>query len=493
MAMAPERPVHCIEDWDEDNSECESVSFSDSNSSSSEECENMHMVHTAAQSPSPIQVSQQAVVIQRPIAVKVIRPVTITKHATEEFYSQAFEEGLTAANIHQAVMDSHEWHRKWTLQEEEGHTHPHANYNADIMVQDSNTTLNGAGAVQVPDYYAYVAMDMDRAAGARNPSPEASVEEKYEALEQRKRIRSLEETDSRRSNLSSCSTGSEEEEEDQHQQDDDDDAQDRMVSRRRIVEPEVRRPAAAPSTNIVRPVAVRIARPVTVAPPSRYTGAIPQHIQNDRMGGLQRSDSGLSNISGLSLPSVSSSNSNNLQTQTQEATVNQVNIVEDDCDEQRPVQSVAIVHHRPNALSLKDFTVTTARDGILQALAIAGGDVTSPKFQSYLQTLESSFKQQGVDTRGSNSRLATEGLWLTLTKPTFYANLGENDQGDPMYTLGRMSFDMFSPTSLVCSLQGNFNSVERVSDDDRAAVLEAVPKSLREEVEAGNSVLRTYK
>jgi hypothetical protein len=487
MAMAPERPVHRIEDWDDD---------SDSDASIYEE-EERGMVHTAAQ--SPIQVSQQAIVIQRPIAVKVIRP-TIPKHATEEFYSQAFNEGLAADTVHQAVMESHEWHRKWTMQEEEGHTHPHTNYNATNTTADRAGAGAGTGTAHaVPDHYAYQAVvAMDRAAGARNPSPEASVEDKYDALEQRKRMRSLEGTD-RRSCLSSCS-GSDDDDEDQQ-----DDTQDRMgsvvleaqppVSRRRIVEPEarVRQPAAASAapvnTNIVRPVAVRIARPAAVAPvpPSRYTGAIPQHIQ----GALQRSDSSVSNMSALSLPSVSS----NLQTQEADA-VDQINVVEDDCDgsmqvEEGPVQSVEIVH--PNAFSLKDAHVTTARDGILQALAIAGGDVTSPKFQSCLQTLESSFNLTGVDTRSSRSRIATEGLWLTLTKPSFYANLGDNDQGDPMYTLGRMSFDMFSPTSLVCSLQGNFNSVERVSDTDRAGVLEAVPNGLREEVEAGNSVLRTYK
>jgi hypothetical protein len=479
MAMAPERPVHRIEDWDDD---------SDSDSSIIEEDERC-MAHSAAQ--SPIQVSQQAIVIQRPVAVKIIRP-TITKRATEEFYSQAFDEGLAADTVHQAVMDSHEWHRKWTLQEEEGHTHPHANYNATVA-----STSNGAGTAHaVPDHYAYQGdVAMDRAAGARNPSPEASVEDKYDALEKRKRIGSLEATDCRRC-LSSCSASDDEDQQE-------DDTQDRIesvvieaqppVSKRRIAEPEarVRQPAAASAapvnTNIVRPVAVRIARPTAVAPlpPSRYTGSIPQHIQPT----LQRSDSSLSSMSGLSLPSVS-------PFQTEEAgAVDQVNVVEDDGSmqaEEGPVQSVANVHH-PNAFSIKDATVTIARDGILEALAIAGGDVTSPKFQSCLQTLESYFNLTGVDTRSSRSRVASEGLWLTLTKPSFYANLGENDQGDPMYTLGRMSFDMFSPTSLVCSLQGNFNSVERVADTDRASVLEAVPKSLREEVEAGNSVLRTYK
>ena len=79
---------------------------------------------------------------------------------------------------------------------------------------------------------------------------------------------------------------------------------------------------------------------------------------------------------------------------------------------------------------------------------------------------------------------AHEGTWLTLTKPTFFGCVGENDQGDPMYTLGRMTFDMFQPSGLVCSLQGNFNAVEAVDQ---------VPECLVLLVGTDPSVLRSYK
>jgi hypothetical protein len=433
MAMAPERPVHHIEDSDEEEEE----------------------EHLIVDPPSPPTVSQQRIVIHRPIAVKVIRP--IPKRATEEFYSQAHEEGLAAQDVHKAVMESHEWHRKWTQQEEEGHTHPH----------DNAREMSGA---LVPEHYAYQAA-MDRAAGARNPSPEAEAND--DAFDQRKRIHSLEFSEGRQSSLSSVSG-------------DEDEPMGPVleppaVKRRMAQEVFPREPPKSvehvnKSQKLVRPVALRIARPVAVAPPARYTGSIPTQIQR----ALHRSNSASSSISGLSPLSIAF--------QTEEVH-EQVNVVEDDA-EQEQVQ-VAIAH--PSPVRLKDATVMAARDGILQALAIAGGDVHSDKFQSRLDVLASHFGVTGIDTRSSQGGVATEGLWLTLTKPTFFGNLGDNDQGDPMYTLGRMSFDMFSPTSLVCSLQGNFNSCERVSDEQRASILETVPKGLREEVEAGNSILRTYK
>ncbi len=62
-----------------------------------------------------------------------------------------------------------------------------------------------------------------------------------------------------------------------------------------------------------------------------------------------------------------------------------------------------------------------------------------------------------------------------------------------MYTLGRMSFDMFAPSSLVCSIKGIFNHIEVVDmEKDGHKLLKSVPKSLREEVSEGKTTLRKY-
>jgi hypothetical protein len=136
--------------------------------------------------------------------------------------------------------------------------------------------------------------------------------------------------------------------------------------------------------------------------------------------------------------------------------------------------------------------VEKARDGLLHSMAVTGGDTSSDSFQAALEVLVQHFRTLGIDACANQSR-DSEGVWLTLTKPTYFGNLGENDAGDPLYTLGRMSFDMFSPTNIVCSLQGNFNSVERVTDTDaRQALLDKVPTGLRDDVARSSSVLRTY-
>lgn len=77
-----------------------------------------------------------------------------------------------------------------------------------------------------------------------------------------------------------------------------------------------------------------------------------------------------------------------------------------------------------------------------------------------------------------------EGQWFTLTKPTYLDCLGFNDDGNPMYTLGRMSFEMFRPGNLVLSIEAVFNPIMEVvgkgSEQDDAMF--SVPKTLQEDV-----------
>ena len=95
-----------------------------------------------------------------------------------------------------------------------------------------------------------------------------------------------------------------------------------------------------------------------------------------------------------------------------------------------------------------------------------------------------------------STKLTIEGNWFTLTKPTYLNCLGNNNRGNPMYTLGRMSFEMFRPSSLVVSIDAVWNVMEEVDlssimneggkDNDDVFTL---PKTLIDEDLTG---LRTY-
>ena len=73
------------------------------------------------------------------------------------------------------------------------------------------------------------------------------------------------------------------------------------------------------------------------------------------------------------------------------------------------------------------------------------------------------------------------GNWLALSQPAYNGCLGTNVHHHYQYTLGRMSFDMYRPTTLVCSIQANFSSIHGI--DDPAGIPSYVPRRLRAEVQ----------
>ena len=128
---------------------------------------------------------------------------------------------------------------------------------------------------------------------------------------------------------------------------------------------------------------------------------------------------------------------------------------------------------------------------LVRELAKSGGDVDTPGFVKALENLQRDYDPSAhVDVR---ERKADHlgGMWLTLNKPKFPDCIGKNSNGEYMYTLGKMAWDMFRPSDLAMSIQGTFNPVHYVSRSDREAI-EQVPKSLKNEIRHGSSVLRTY-
>ncbi|KAL3924198.1 MAG: hypothetical protein SGILL_001189 [Bacillariaceae sp.] len=449
--------------------------------------------------------------------MKVLRP--IPKRVTEQFYHQAHETGLTLQETNQAAVMAHEWHRRWTQQEEVNHTMPH---DQDFYKSNSNggesTTAMSADNGAFPSHYAF---DVDRQ-GAKNPSlgdsSRTSTTEHAHAHNGSSTGRdvSFEERVKRTRQLMDAATAVLDREVDEI----DEiafDPQDQLSasgtspnslssSLSSYMAPQVKRrftgatlrsemdvaqddydecdydmPALRPVLPMaVRPVAVRPGRPGLPLPATDddeqdqpvFIG-IPQDIHALREQG---------SVSPMSCSPENSSLSSSLQPPQGGMTVlpNEVqaaHLVED--DEPDPVGPPS--------------EVAKARDDILCTLAATKGEVDTDTFKSAVDPLEKHFSKQDLDTRSTVVTTDTvDGMWLTLSKPSFFGCLGENDNGDPMYTLGRMSFDMFSPTNLVCSLQGNFNPVEVVNEEDRKAMLQYVPKSLRDEVESGATVLRTY-
>ena len=131
---------------------------------------------------------------------------------------------------------------------------------------------------------------------------------------------------------------------------------------------------------------------------------------------------------------------------------------------------------------------------VIRALAVSGGDVTSTQFLSALDQLRRLYAMTCFDARlgHKSNKKKIEGNWLTISRPHFQECLGSNSSGEYMYTLGRLSFDMFTPGNLICSIGGIFNSIETVDVHSDTCALKSIPKSLKVEVEKGESILRRY-
>jgi len=187
---------------------------------------------------------------------------------------------------------------------------------------------------------------------------------------------------------------------------------------------------------------------------------------------------------------------------------------------------VLIKHHRSLRTSLAsiDEEATTQKLDMLRTLATASGDAKDVTFAAIvvelgklreerrqhvnsLLNIESILQRWvGDDTSDlspsiPNKYIASENLdgqWFTLTKPTYSDCLGFNDDGDPLYRLGRMSFEMFFPGDLICAIQAVFNPIMKVvPPSSKGPSSFSVPKTLQEEVKRAlandsGAVLKTY-
>ena len=136
---------------------------------------------------------------------------------------------------------------------------------------------------------------------------------------------------------------------------------------------------------------------------------------------------------------------------------------------------------------------------LLHELAVDHGDTQGDGFRRTLDELTDLHTLADWDARDdpklggmSTDRPILEGTWITLSKPNFQGCLGQNSHGEYLYSLGRMAWDMFCPTDLVCSIQGSFNQVDTIPLRERSDLVDAVPKSLSKEIKNGDTVLRSY-
>ena len=134
---------------------------------------------------------------------------------------------------------------------------------------------------------------------------------------------------------------------------------------------------------------------------------------------------------------------------------------------------------------------------LIKLLRRNNGDTTSSEFHSMVNALGEFYGKQGLDQRWTAGDVSTtcslDGTWLALSKSEFTGSTGRNQKGEFLFPLGRVAFDMFRPTGLLCSIQGAFNIISPWDPDKDKTRPVIYPASLiKASTQSGRAPLRKY-
>ena len=119
--------------------------------------------------------------------------------------------------------------------------------------------------------------------------------------------------------------------------------------------------------------------------------------------------------------------------------------------------------------SPQSFVIQTIRSQLIDRLLETNGNVDDDSFKVCLDLLSTLYKNHSSSKSMEENRLQSflSGNWVSLSRPIYQECLGVNDEGYFLYSLGRMSFGMFQPVDLKCSVQSthiNIGYTKRRSD-----------------------------
>ena len=139
-------------------------------------------------------------------------------------------------------------------------------------------------------------------------------------------------------------------------------------------------------------------------------------------------------------------------------------------------------HLQHFAMIPRDYITRTIRSEVIDSLVSADGDVRDPRFLRSLQLLEEMFKSTVTCQSFSLLSPLLNSDWKSISRPEYHhlGCLGANERGDDVYTLGKITFNMFKPTNLRVTVQSTMNSIRTVCDMGKAPT--AAPWSMRREI-----------
>eukprot|EP00569_Conticribra_weissflogii_P008515 CAMPEP_0171368190 /NCGR_PEP_ID=MMETSP0879-20121228/6581_1 /TAXON_ID=67004 /ORGANISM="Thalassiosira weissflogii, Strain CCMP1336" /LENGTH=624 /DNA_ID=CAMNT_0011876349 /DNA_START=14 /DNA_END=1888 /DNA_ORIENTATION=- len=156
-----------------------------------------------------------------------------------------------------------------------------------------------------------------------------------------------------------------------------------------------------------------------------------------------------------------------------------------------------------NYLDAINAQIKYIKSDLLSALENDERGTESPFFASALTSLQSLYraklKMSGMEpgfecphdstTAQYTKNENIDGTWVSISCPTYQSCLGTNSDGEKLFSLGRMSFDIYKPSNLICSIQKQYNTISSVGD--RHELPPYVPEYLKKQAN-GSGNLKTH-
>ncbi|KAG7353823.1 hypothetical protein IV203_003178 [Nitzschia inconspicua] len=133
-------------------------------------------------------------------------------------------------------------------------------------------------------------------------------------------------------------------------------------------------------------------------------------------------------------------------------------------------------------------SIEIVKNQLIEDLRQSGGVVDTLGAIRCIEILQMHYGEGGLRKVDPSSLI---GNWLTISKPTYTECKGKSKNGENLYSLGRIGFDMFKPTGLLCSVQASFNNVQPIDPKNPGRPLH-VPKKLMRDIRKGECRLHSY-
>lgn len=146
-----------------------------------------------------------------------------------------------------------------------------------------------------------------------------------------------------------------------------------------------------------------------------------------------------------------------------------------------PTASLPMIVQDKNATAARTFVLQTLKSELIHALLDSQGDVKNLRFDMSLDVLAKMYRsQQDMSQKNDSYSPLLHGNWRSLSQPNYNGCLGTNENDECVYTLGKMSFNMFQPGNVRCIVQRTITAIAPVCEMDKAP--RSAPFGLRREL-----------